>query len=254
MYALMRTEMARVQTEAQMQSLKQNGFDEYQFLALGNACEICRAIDGKHFPVDKMMPGLNAPPMHPNCRCSTSAYMDRGEFDQWLDAKSNNGIDNEKVKKTTINYAKKVDEFIYDKDDVYGKITPEAVLEELKTTTIGRETLDYIHESGIKPKFEYEKQMHFNRGQQMGDLITIFVSNNDSVKITAQTIIHEITHHKYNIGECLWAEAVCFAKEKMHSDNKTHLTWAEKRSIVKLVKENYNLAWKRGGYKNGKYL
>lgn len=196
----------------------------------------------------------NALPMHPNCRCSTSAYMDRGEFDRWLDAKSNNGIDNEKVKKTTINYAKKVDEFIYDKDDVYGKITPEAVLEELKTTTIGRETLDYIHESGIKPKFEYEKQMHFNRGQQMGDLITIFVSNNDSVKITAQTIIHEITHHKYNIGECLWAEAVCFAKEKMHSDNKTHLTWAEKRSIVKLVKENYNLAWKRGGYKNGKYL
>ena len=84
MYALMRTEMARVQTEAQMQSLKQNGFGEYQFLALGNACEICRALDGKHFPVDKMMPGLNAPPMHPNCRCSTSAYTDREEYDDWL--------------------------------------------------------------------------------------------------------------------------------------------------------------------------
>ena len=88
---LMRTEMARVQTDAQMQSLKENGFDEYQFLALGNACEICRALDGKHFPVDKMMPGLNAPPMHPNCRCSTSAYMGREEFDQWLDAKSYGG-------------------------------------------------------------------------------------------------------------------------------------------------------------------
>lgn len=84
---LMRTEMARVQTDAQMQSFKENGFDEYQFLALGNACEICRALDGKHFKVDKMMPGLNAPPMHPNCRCSTSAYMNREEFDQWLDDK-----------------------------------------------------------------------------------------------------------------------------------------------------------------------
>ena len=31
-----------------------------------------------------MMPGENAPPMHPHCRCSTSAYMDREAFDKWL--------------------------------------------------------------------------------------------------------------------------------------------------------------------------
>ena len=34
----------------------------------------------------------NALPMHPNCRCSTSAYMDREKFDQWLDAKSKGGF------------------------------------------------------------------------------------------------------------------------------------------------------------------
>ena len=98
---LMRTEMARVQTEAQMQSFKENGFTEYQFLALGNACDICRAIDGKHFPVDKMMPGENAPPMHPNCRCSTSAYSDRKEYDDWLNFLDNGGTTEEwnKLKK-----------------------------------------------------------------------------------------------------------------------------------------------------------
>jgi len=72
---LMRTELARVQTDAQAQSYDRNGFDEYEFLALGSsACEICRALDGKHFKVKDMLAGENAPPMHPNCRCSTAPY------------------------------------------------------------------------------------------------------------------------------------------------------------------------------------
>ena len=28
--------------------------------------------------------GVNAPPLHPSCRCSTAAYMDREEFEKWL--------------------------------------------------------------------------------------------------------------------------------------------------------------------------
>ena len=31
------------------------------------------------------MPGKNAPPMHPNCRCSASAYEDDAEYEAWLD-------------------------------------------------------------------------------------------------------------------------------------------------------------------------
>ena len=82
---LMITELARVQTEAQKQSFERNGFTEYTFLALGNACEDCRKLDGKHFKVAKMMPGENAPPMHPFCRCSISAYEDSEDYEAWLD-------------------------------------------------------------------------------------------------------------------------------------------------------------------------
>lgn len=82
---LMITELARVQTEAQKQSFERNGFEEYTFLALGDACQICRALDGKHFKVSKMMPGTNAPPMHPNCRCSVAAYEDSEDYEAWLD-------------------------------------------------------------------------------------------------------------------------------------------------------------------------
>lgn len=82
---LMITELARVQTEAQKQSFERNGFEEYTFLALGTACPTCRTLDGKHFKVVKMMPGTNAPPMHPRCRCSVAAYEDSEDYDAWLD-------------------------------------------------------------------------------------------------------------------------------------------------------------------------
>lgn len=82
---LMITELARVQTEAQKQSFERNGFEEYTFLALGDACPICKALDGKHFKVKKMMPGTNASPMHPRCRCSVAAYEDSEDYGDWLD-------------------------------------------------------------------------------------------------------------------------------------------------------------------------
>lgn len=92
---LMRTELARVQTEAQKQSYIRNGFKQYKFHVNGGCCDICEGIKGKVFDVDKMMPGENAPPMHPHCRCSTSAYSDRKEYDEWLDFLSNGGTTEE---------------------------------------------------------------------------------------------------------------------------------------------------------------
>ena len=89
---LLVTELARVQTEAQMQSFKRNGFDEYTFLALGTACEVCKRIDGKHFKVEKANSGINMPPMHPNCRCSTSAYMDDEDYEAWLNSYKDHGL------------------------------------------------------------------------------------------------------------------------------------------------------------------
>ena len=88
---LMRTELARVQTEAQRQSFDRNGFDQYEFITNSGCCEICRALDGQHFKVRDMLPGLNAPPMHPRCRCSVAAYADGTEYEAWLDYLGNGG-------------------------------------------------------------------------------------------------------------------------------------------------------------------
>ena len=87
---LMITELCRVQTEAQKMAFKEYGYEEYTFICNGGACEACEGLSGKHFKVSEMQPGLNAPPMHPRCRCSTAAYMDREKFDKWLEGHSGN--------------------------------------------------------------------------------------------------------------------------------------------------------------------
>jgi len=82
---LMRTELARVQIEAQRQSYERFGYEEYVFIAEATACPDCKALDdGKPHKTKDMMPGTNAPPIHANCRCSTAAYMEREKFDKWL--------------------------------------------------------------------------------------------------------------------------------------------------------------------------
>ena len=82
---LLRTELCRVQTDAQMKSFERNGYDRYIFLAEPTACPHCRAFDNKVFPVAKMSIGENAPPIHPNCRCSTAAYAESdAEYEKWF--------------------------------------------------------------------------------------------------------------------------------------------------------------------------
>ena len=92
---LMRTELARVQTDAQKKSFVRNGFDEYIFVVNGGCCPICEALKNKNFKVSKMMPGENAPPMHPMCRCSVAAYEDSTEYEAWLDYLANGGTTEE---------------------------------------------------------------------------------------------------------------------------------------------------------------
>lgn len=91
---LMRTEMARVQVEAQRQSYERNGFEQYKYIACHDmkACEICKALDGKVFDVSEMAPGENAPPLHPNCRCSTAAHIDDKEYEDWLSRYKEHGM------------------------------------------------------------------------------------------------------------------------------------------------------------------
>lgn len=86
---LLHTELKRCRTEAAMQQYNRNGVEEFEFMALGpHPCEFCTALNGKHFKVKDFLPGDNAPPMHPHCRCSTAPWVDEKTYNDWLDAKA----------------------------------------------------------------------------------------------------------------------------------------------------------------------
>ena len=72
---LVRTEMTRVSTEADMQAYADTGITHYIYIATldDRTSDICGALDGQRFKLEDKQEGLNAPPMHPNCRSTTTA-------------------------------------------------------------------------------------------------------------------------------------------------------------------------------------
>lgn len=91
---LMRTELSRVYTEAQKESYIRNGYKEYEIVCEPTACDMCLDEEGKHYLVEDMLPGLNAPPFHPNCHCTTAGYESTEAYEKWLEYKDNGGYDN----------------------------------------------------------------------------------------------------------------------------------------------------------------
>lgn len=94
---LMRTESSHIHNTAELEAYKACGFEEYEFMASfgERTCEVCGGLDGQRFKLADKQFGVNFPPVHPNCRCTTIAYdpddnledMKSGELDyeQWYE-------------------------------------------------------------------------------------------------------------------------------------------------------------------------
>ena len=65
------TESARVYSEAQRANYEANDVEWFEVMTELKACPICQPFNGKMFKVSELVPALNAPPFHPNCRCTT---------------------------------------------------------------------------------------------------------------------------------------------------------------------------------------
>lgn len=73
---LVRTESAHIYEQSTLDAYEECGITEYQYLATldRRTSKICQELDGKVFSVRDAKPGINYPPMHPNCRSTTVAY------------------------------------------------------------------------------------------------------------------------------------------------------------------------------------
>ena len=94
---LVMTESAHFANEGIAAALGELKFGEYKYIASSEegTCEICESLDGKVFAFRDKAPGVNFPPIHPNCRCTVSPRVagdftgDRmggpGEYGEWLE-------------------------------------------------------------------------------------------------------------------------------------------------------------------------
>lgn len=81
---LVRTETANIQTEAAAQRYKDYGIEKYEFLGRKEhdiGCK-CKELNGKVFLLSEKKAGVNAPPMHPNCRCCIIPVVDNNELEE----------------------------------------------------------------------------------------------------------------------------------------------------------------------------
>lgn len=80
---LIRTESTHMHAESDRKAYEEAGVEEYEYMATLEArtCEVCGDLDGKHFKLKDAETGVNYPPIHPNCRCTTVEWDPDDELD-----------------------------------------------------------------------------------------------------------------------------------------------------------------------------
>lgn len=113
---------------------------------------------------------------------------------------------------------------------------------ELEKSDIGKEYKQYLVDNPCRINIYYNvdvEKEHLGEYDSFTDTINIFGSNTKTIAKTSEVLIHELTHRRYNIYGNFWSECVCRAHEIMHRKRKNYLTIAEKRAIIKEIKEVY---------------
>lgn len=75
---LVMTEEAFFSSAAQKECFAELGVEQFQIVATldSHTSQLCRDMDGKHFPMSEYKIGVTAPPFHVNCRSTTCPYFD----------------------------------------------------------------------------------------------------------------------------------------------------------------------------------
>lgn len=75
---LVMTEEAYFSSAAQKDCFEELGVERYEVVATldSHTSEICRSLDGKHFPMKDFQAGVTAPPFHVYCRSTTVPYFE----------------------------------------------------------------------------------------------------------------------------------------------------------------------------------
>lgn len=118
------------------------------------------------------------------------------------------------------------------------------IYKDLNKSNAGKEVLEFIKRNHTSVNIYYNKETVLEMGlddlygQCIGNHIYINGLTTQSVKKIVETIIHEATHIRLDIGGDQHAETVCDYFAELHT--KGELTGQDIRNIIKSVKERYS--------------
>lgn len=130
---LIKTEIARINSDTDHAMLRDNGFTHMIFVAESGACDICKPLNNTAVPIDKVEKGVNMFPMHPNCRCSAYGHIEMqykdgrstlDEFEKWSESEDNiileqTGENNKKTSSTRAITGEKQKLLPFEDDEVF---------------------------------------------------------------------------------------------------------------------------------------
>ncbi len=172
-------ELERAHVQAQVKSYKAEVIEEHEYVACGkkDCCPVCKKLDGKIFKVKDMECGENAPPMHPNCHCATAPYLDRKEYDEWLDRYKDHSLTFEEWKKEGENHLP-----FFLNNQLFGDRYAELRLQKREYAKVVSEVNTWVKEKDVIKGSEYNKCI--------GDYIYTFIYNEfDDYTIVGKTKI-----------------------------------------------------------------
>lgn len=167
-------------------------------------------------------------------------------FDKWIDIRYNDSEKyselKSKYRNAIVSQSRLTNLFSQYNNGQKDLIVFRNIEKELNRSNVGKECIDYLINNPCTVNLYYNIDVHKSLlGEYISgyDEINIYASNTKTVKTTAETIIHEATHRRYNIYGDKHAEAVCIAQEYKHHYNVDKLSFAQKREVIKEVNRNY---------------
>lgn len=167
-------------------------------------------------------------------------------FDKWIDIRYNDSEKyselKSKYRNAIVSQSRLTNLFSQYNNGQKDLIVFRNIEKELNRSNVGKECIDYLINNPCTVNLYYNIDVRKSLlGEYISgyDEINIYASNTKTVKTTAETIIHEATHRRYNIYGDKHAEAVCIAQEYKHHYNVDKLSFAQKREVIKEVNRNY---------------
>lgn len=124
---LLNTEDSFFSNKAVMDAYQNTTAEEYMILATldRKTCEICGDQDTKHYMIKDAKVGVNMPPFHPNCRCTTVVYF--GDEDDMPEERMMRDENGKSVKTEYMSYDEWKKKYVDDISDEFKGMTVEEI-------------------------------------------------------------------------------------------------------------------------------